>query len=258
MTRILLSFLLSAAVMISTSCKNESVVAANDSSNVGIAAIERHLCIREYWGDPNPQQARFPVAIRTEGKNTYAWVDGLEDFTLKSHMATLFTILSKNGRTAVVDMTGYNPDLMRENFDFKQKRNRVFGHTFQVAELQVPLACSIQFEPDSALKLRMVSAVERTMIKQLSQANEFGGMSYPRRLKIVIANFDPDYDQTFVEVADTDEVFIVGLHEYADPLGEILDPDDYPFGQVYWPEQVKQIRQKIGRVGIQGEIELKN
>jgi len=222
-----------------------------------VEAIKRDYCFWDYWGFNDPRPAlTLPVAVRVSGDTAYAWIEGLHTFP-RGRMASYYQVATKDGRSGVAYTLSYNIELMQQTFDFKEKKNRIFGGQFEMLELRIPKECMLLFEPDTPAKLHAVNAVAQAMVEHISSFNKNGGANFPKRTRIVIGNFNLDDPEAFVLVRDTGEVFNLVLHDPPDPLGDgVLKSGDFPFGQIYRRDQVAVLTKRIVAVGIEREIEL--
>jgi hypothetical protein len=132
-------------------------------------------------------------------------------------------------------------------------KNVVFGGPFEQTQLKTPTDCTRKFEADTPLKRQMLDVIEHSVARELKSFSTLPGKNYPRRLKIVIANFN-DYDpETYIWVPASGEVFSVGLSPLHD---DALDRGSLVLQPLYRKAEIASMRGFITKIGIVREIEL--
>jgi len=242
----------------------EPAVAANTSA--AIDAIKKDYCRTKGGDRPERPPSVLYVFVRTEGEKSYAWVEGLHVGPGALRQATFYFIASKNGKSTVGYSLGYNTELSEQNLDYQEKRDFVFNdrsrHGFngdvQVGELHVPVTCPVPFEADTPLKQRMIEVIQKSVENQVISYVKHLGVHYPARVTIAIANFNTDFQQTYVVVRQTGDVFSITLHDPTDPLGDgFLERGEYHVvDKNFTPEVMSQLRRDAIANGIQREIQI--
>jgi hypothetical protein len=236
--------LLGAAVL----CGGPTPASAQIDVDAVLYAIKAEYCLSDYWV-PNPSRAAetWPVSVRIDGNLGYAWVEQLRK--PRTHWATFYEIALEGGKPTVTSRMGYNIEVMQESPGYRESRSKVFGVDVHAAELKVPFKCTRVFEPNTPAKLAMVDKIQRSVAKILPFGRHAERL--PKRVTIVIANFNVDDGMTYVVIRETKEV-----------LGVLLVSENAPTDGSYivwdtsnrheWP----QIRSRTMSTGIEREIQL--
>ncbi len=217
-----------------------------------ITALQRDLCFSTYWGGKIPKQEIRPVALRIDGDVAYVWIEGLRWHFDVPRGVSFFEVVNHKGRTAVSQSQAHNLDYFK-GAEYENLKNIVFGGSFEQTQLKTPTDCTRKFESDTPLKKQMLDVIEHSVALELTSFSTLPGKNYPRRLKIVIANFN-DYDpETYILVPATGEVFSVGLSPLAD---DALDRGSLVLQPLYRKAEIASMRGFITKIGIVREIEL--
>ena len=228
---------------------------AADAMNGGVAftAVRRFVCFSEYWSN-RPDTDLLSVAVRTDGRFAYAWIEGLHWLYSVPHVAVSLQLASEEGKAAIVSSNEYNADALKGITDFEDEKNRVFGAPHENRPLKLS-ECAPEFDSDTPMKQRMLANIERTIVGQLMEFNANAGAHYPRRLNIVIANFNVESKTTYILIPDTSEVMYVTLHDY-EPFDDTVEKGTYLSQPVYRRSEIRLLRGKIMKIGIEREVQL--
>jgi hypothetical protein len=155
---------------------------------------------------------------------------------------------------------GYNAELMQANPGYLESRNKVFGedwakHAFgvhsRVGELRAPFDCTRVFAADTPDKLAIVEAIGRSVARILPFSRDAARL--PKRVRIVIANFNVDDGKTYVVIRETNEVLGVSLY---DGLETARSGSTYIVWEPGNASEAPKIRSKVLATGIEREIQV--
>src|SRR6266567_6195761 len=91
-------------------------------SRAAFAAVRRSVCFNEYWSN-RPDTNLLSVAVRTDGRVAYAWIEGLHWLYNVPHVAVSLQLVSEEGKAAIVASNIYNADALKGIADFEDEKN---------------------------------------------------------------------------------------------------------------------------------------
>lgn len=173
-------------------------------------ALRRHVCFsRVWWADPYARLGQtVTVDLRIDGRTAYLWSEDMRAVPRVRRWADSYVVVARPAGPAVTQRSGYNIELLRGEPAYERERRRVYGGQAQRLRVDLPAACDPKFDPDTPAKLEMKAAV----LNSLSNAIATWGRRPARGgVRMIIANFNTDYPETFAYRQDTGEVLRIGL-----------------------------------------------
>ena len=183
-------------------------------------ALAQRICFGTFWwGAAYKLGQTVPIVVRSVGDKAYVWSVHLSVFPHVKVMANYFTVFSSGDRAMVGQSIGYNVAVMRKAWNFKQDRAHVFGGPHSTVMFHVPKVCQPKKVGTLTPRKRlMLNVIVSTVIQELILYRGTGGSKLPRRVKIIIANFNPDDPAAVVFVPSAGYVFYVFLHKSSNPF----------------------------------------
>ena len=170
-------------------------------------------------------------------------------------MTALHTAWVSEQRIVVYDNEGWNAKMFANNPNFVEKRDKMFSDQTESVAYQVPSNCTPLFAATDPLKQRMLDGIDKSVIEELMLFNKCCRTHYPRTLKLVIANFDTDYDRTYILLPNMGEIWTIvfyGRH-FEDSLSKY---GSYLMAGQMRAAGAKELRAKILKYGIVHTITL--
>ena len=165
------------------------------------SAVVRDLCADIYWSreDADVQGHSWPLTVGVEGDHFYARVKFRADHS-PSHSD--FWGVDDGERASI-----------RGNYlqDFEEKLQ---WNSVSV-EVTVPVDCTPRFDPETPEKRRMIATIVSSTQEDLSRWRRQGIRRYPKRVKLLIADFNVHDLYTYVLVMPQKDVLEVALHDPA-------------------------------------------
>lgn len=221
-------------------------------------ALTRYLCYQIYWQGQNYRSGvSVPLEIKIRQDKFLAWGDSLQ-LTKRDRISNFFIGRMKEGRGAVILMRGYNLNLSPQVPGYAEDRDHFRVDTIKDA-LTVPTDCTPRYDPSTLQKERMVDTIVSTLQNQLSSLVRSGAAKYPKEVKLIIADFNVDYPETYVLVEPANnfagDLYTVTLHDPKDyDSGEYERDGEYPLGQKTVKPYLKPLLKKIRKHGIAKKI----
>jgi hypothetical protein len=184
--------------------------AAEMTAAHAVEALKRHVCFsRTWWGDPYVRLGQTAtVDLRIDGRTAYLWSEDMRAVPRVRRWADSYVVVARPAGAAVTQRSGYNIELLRGEPAYERDRRRVFAGPTQRLEVELPATCEPKFDPDTPTKAEMKAAVASSLATALAT----WGRRMPRGgVRMTIANFNPDYPETFAYRQDTGEVLRIGL-----------------------------------------------
>ncbi|MBU1378855.1 MAG: hypothetical protein KKE02_10195 [Alphaproteobacteria bacterium] len=184
--------------------------AADLTAPQAIEALRRHVCFsRTWWADPYARLGQTAtVDLRLDGRTAYLWSEDLRAIPRVRRWADSYMVVMRAGGPMVTQRSGYNIELLRGEPAYERERRRVYAAQTQRIRVELPATCEPKFDPDTPAKIEMRAAV----LASLSTAIATWGRRPARgRVRMTVANFNPDYPETFAVRQDTGEVLRIGL-----------------------------------------------
>jgi len=182
-----------------------------------VEALRRHVCFsRIWWADPYARLGQtVTVDLRIDGRTAYLWSEDMRAVPRVRRWADSYMVAVRPVGPVVTQRSGYNIELLRGEPAYERERRRVYAAQTQRVRVELPASCEPRFQPDTPVKTEMKAAV----IASLSTAIATWGRRPARGgVRVTIANFDPDYPETFAYRQDTGEVLRIRLPA-SDPTG---------------------------------------
>lgn len=180
------------------------------------AAIAQRLCYEAHWlAEPEYRRGVVTrVQMALDGERFYARVgsERAADYTLV-FVGTLQTagsaLLFQRYGSADLD---FFADLARVGY--QDMKGRVSPHDVMETSLRVPDSCQ-PAKPYDATKKRMVDVIVATLEQVLQGSPRLCRTSlHPKdRLELIIADFSPEYPNTYVLVRPCEDIYEITLHE---------------------------------------------
>ena len=192
------------------------VAAADITAAHAIEALKRHVCFsRTWWGDPYVRLGQTAtIDLRLDGRTAYLWSEDMRVVPRVRRWADSYVVVARPAGAAVTQRSGYNIELLRGEPAYERDRRRVYAGPTQRVEVELPATCEPKFDPDTPTKAEMKALVASS----LSTALATWGRRAPRGgVRMILANFNPDYPETFAYRQDTGEVLRIGLIS-SDPM----------------------------------------
>jgi hypothetical protein len=216
-----------------------------------VGAVQREICFETYWGNRDTyrlgQTATLTVR-RQRNDMAYVWSEQLSRVPHVSAWGNFYSVFVKDGEAAVGTSNGYN-------LDRSSQKPWVFDDEQQTVQIQIPADCTPHFLPETPLKTQMLDLVTSSIAKELQVFNKYNGVGahYSGGIRIVIANFNTDYPETYVTIPSIGLVFTVTLHASIAPLAD-LPTDGYEMVEIYGEENKARANEKIQKYGIDREV----
>jgi|GEM_PF-2678375 len=175
-----------------------------------VDALVRNVCFsRIWWGDPYARLGQtVTVDLRVDGRTAYLWSEDIRAIPRVRRWADSYVVTSRTGGAVVTQRSGYNIELLRGEPAYERERRRIYAAQTQRLRVDLPAACQPRFDADTPTKTEMKAVVAGS----LSTALATWGRRPPRGgVRMTIANFNPDYPETFAWRQDTGEVLRIGL-----------------------------------------------
>jgi hypothetical protein len=118
----------------------------------------------------------------------------------------------------VTQRSGYNIELLRGEPAYERERRRVYAAQTQRVRVELPATCEPRFEPDTPAKAEMKAAVTSSLSTAIAT---WGRRPARGGARMTIADFNPDYPETFAYRQDTGEVLRIRLPA-GDPSGRYV------------------------------------
>jgi len=185
-------------------------------------AINRDVCFDTFWNNNEYYQIGKTVNIvaRQDGDKTYIWSNDLYVSPFVRQTEVIYTIFSKGGQSRVGDVVGFNTDAMRNTPFYKEQRNEVFLSGAERFSLHLPSDCTPHFSQDNQKKLLMLMCVMKGVVGELATPTGTG-RHYSHHVKIIIANFNIDYPETYAFVPESRSFFRIALIDRDDPFSDL-------------------------------------
>lgn len=184
--------------------------AADLTAVQAVEALVRHVCFsRMWWGDPYVRLGQtVTVDLRIDGRTAYLWSEDMRAVPRVRRWADGYVVVNRLAGPVVVQRSGYNIELLRGEPAYERERRRVYAAETQRIGVDLPATCEPKFDPDTPLKAEMKALVASS----LSTALATWGRRAPRGgVRMIIADFNTDYPETFAWRQDTGEVLRIGL-----------------------------------------------
>jgi len=184
--------------------------AADLTAAQAVEALKRHVCFsRTWWGDPYARLGQtVTVDLRLDGRTAYLWSEDMRAVPRVRRWADSYVVVARPAGAAVTQRSGYNIELLRGEPAYERDRRRVYASQTQRMQVELPAACEPKFEPDTPTKVEMKALVGSSLATALAT----WGRRTPRGgVRMIVANFNPDYPETFAYRQDTGEVLRIGL-----------------------------------------------
>ena len=233
---------------------------AEITTESSINAIERRLCLEIFWWGQQSFQAggQVDVALKINQDGANAWVEGAGNSAGVSRWADFFSIVpSPAGEVRVMSSFGYNVDRMRGTSDFERRRDLVFSGDVKNVKINLPKYCSPKYAPETPLKRQMVNIIVASVKNYIMYSVKFEKITYPEKLNIVIANFDPDYPETFIYLPRYKRILVAHFYGSSPEDGSYFDDKSYPIRD-HDGEGAVDLRDKIVRNGMREIINIRN
>ncbi len=150
------------------------------------------------------------ISVRIVGDTGFVWGSNLVPLPHVKEMVSFFQIEPRNGIPMVISAYGYNADAMRGSPSFDEARKQVFANGKIETPFAVPTSCPQIYLKGTPLKTEMVRAIENSIATNKAV---FPLAEKMKRVKIVIADFDPDFPEALVYLPGSNEVLHVALHD---------------------------------------------
>ena len=235
-----------------------AATSVNDQVIPVTSAIIRDICREVFWqGKQYPFGESFPLHIKIDGDNFYAWVEHLGPF-----QNDLFSYYYKGririGDGVVVSKTGLNERLKLPPptpWSSAQPKKSKEG----ISTLTLPPSCPPWRESSTSTKDRMVQTVFSTILYNVKVNESLGIVSYPRNLRIIVADFNVDYPFTYVLIEDDKflKLIVVYLHNADDWDNEEYQRGPYPIVERRIGAEHKELLRKIRNYGLVRQVSLK-
>lgn len=185
-------------------------------------ALSRIFCYEMYW-EGEDYKLDIPLAIETkiEDKKFYVWINDLK-VTERSHIAGFYTGRIKDGKGAVILRYGHNLNITPLSYLYESHRDYFKSGTIIKDSLTLPTDCTPKFNPMTPQKELMIKTILSTIKKQFEHHIKIGIAKYPKKLTLIIADFNIDYPETYVIVKETNDIYGMVLHKFSD-----YDSDEY-------------------------------
>ncbi len=221
-------------------------------------AIQRYVCFQVFWNAWDQYRLGHSVTITLhhEPDAVYAWSESLSTVQHVKEWADFFVVVGRGDQVLVSDFTGFNVDIMSGEPNFRRDQSLAFKAPSREISILLPANCTPHPLPTEPLKTLMLSVVEKTIANQILSV-ESDKVKPGSNVRIVIADFDPDYPWTYVFVPETGEMWIVSLRSKSDPFGDqAISDGEYPAGLVYSKRWIATLKEKLASFGIVRQIEI--
>lgn len=204
-----------------------------------VRAIQKFECYREYWGGKHRGGTVLSAKFVSEGPRAYARIDGFEPLPLKG--VTFLSIRALGDRAVVAGSEGFFGSY-QTNVRYIEDDGRLKFSYAKSVPVKLARDCGFPSGQTSGTKFDLLRRIGESIYNEVGNA------------KIIIADFDIDYPETYVLVKVTGEVWEVGLQPEDDPAGGKGTPlTTNPVRLVNDPEQARALRKTIVRRGIARE-----
>ena len=234
-----------AAILVIAGAALTRPAAAEIDKDAALTAIQRHLCEASY---KLTGQVRRAVMTR-DGDLAYVWIEGLLlDYTWIGSgdvLSDLFLVYSREGEVASFGRQHFpaGPD---ESDDVISVEKKFLAGPQEKIQFVEPTDCRRRFV-DTPMKWQLLKAIEHTMVYELSEFNRNGVAHYPRRVKIIVENFNFNDSGTDLMVAVDRSVWSVHFHWEDDPLHDIYGKNWIP--RQHFGDRAKSVRDRIRKQG---------
>lgn len=175
-----------------------------------IDALKRHVCFsRTWWGDPYVRLGQtVTVDLRIDGRTAYLWSEDMRAVPRVRRWADSYVVVARSAGPVVTQRSGYNIELLRGEPGYERERRRVYAGQTQRVSVDLPATCDPKFEPDTPAKIEMKAAVAASLSSAIAT---WGRRPARGGVRMTIANFNPDYPETFAYRQDTGQVLRIAL-----------------------------------------------
>lgn len=235
---------------------------ADDRVSAVKEALARFICYTNFWyGGQNLQSAPLDFELKFEGDRFHITTND-EKMKLSKKGERVIGIYEgsvKNGIGMVeyglaFDIKHLEKPLPQYN---EQRRHFETGPIIKTSMI-VPEDCTPRYDPMTPRKEVLIDAIVTTVQKMLRRYAIEGRRVYPDRMTLLIANFNLDYQSTFVIGEPIKAVYTVTLHDEHDYQGDEYGRD----GEVLTGERTmsvfsKETLREVRRHGIVREITIR-
>lgn len=184
--------------------------AADLTATQAVEALRRHVCFsRVWWGDPYARLGQtVTVDLRIDGRTAYLWSEDIRAVPRVRRWADSYMVAMRPAGPVVTQRSGYNIELLRGEPAYERERRRVYAAQTQRVRVDLPATCEPGFDPDTPAKIEMKAAVTASLSNAIAT---WGRRPARGGVRMTIANFNPDYPETFAVRQDTGDVLRIGL-----------------------------------------------
>lgn len=217
--------------------------AADLTAAQAVEALRRHVCFsRIWWADPYARLGQtVTVDLRLDGRMAYLWSEDMRAVPRVRRWADSYMVATRSVGPVVTQRSGYNIELLRGEPAYERERRRVYAAQTQRVRVELPATCEPRFEPDAPAKAEMKAAVTSSLSTAIAT---WGRRPARGGVRMTIANFDPDYPETFAYRQDTGEVLRIRLPA-GDPSGRYVVT---PVPPGIASAQLRRLIQKYGEI----------
>lgn len=184
--------------------------AADLTATQAVEALRRHVCFsRVWWGDPYARLGQtVTVDLRIDGRIAYLWSEDIRAVPRVRRWADSYMVALRPAGPVVTQRSGYNIELLRGEPAYERERRRVYAAQTQRVRVDLPATCEPGFDPDTPAKIEIKAAVTASLSNAIAT---WGRRPARGGVRMTIANFNPDYPETFAVRQDTGDVLRIGL-----------------------------------------------
>ncbi len=225
-------------------------------------ALARFICYTDFWyADMDVEGAPLDFELKFEGDKFYIWVNDekLRSSRKGAQFIGIYEGSIKNGKGMIESGMTYNIKQSRTlPQQFAEHRRHFETGPIIKTSMVVPKDCTPRYDPMTPRKEVLIDAIAKTIQKMLRRYAAEGRRVYPERMTLLIANFNLDYQFTFVIVEPINAVYSVALHDWDDYQGDEYGRD----GEVLTGERTmdvfsKETLREVRRHGIVREITIR-
>ncbi len=242
-TKFFLGVLLLASVLL----KHNEVLAANEVDLVK-EAITRRLCYESYWQHgPDVSAKRLPIIIKIDKEKFNAWIKELYVDKAGIMEGTYEGIL-EDGNAIVVNSGGsiVNYSFMKKKEFWSDSDNKSINRD----TLIIPFDCTPNYDTSTPKKELMLRTIISTIQKNFRDFARLNNSKYQNEVTVLIADFNIDYQSTFVLVKGTDDLYFITLHDMQNYYNDEYEKNgEYPLGEVF--NKPKNLLEKVKKHAIE-------
>lgn len=207
-----------------SSCLTGLAIASDERVTAVKKALARFICYTNFWyGGEYLQGAPLDFELKFEGDRFYITTN---DEKMKSEknderVVGIYEGSVKNGIGMVEHGLSFDIKHLEKPLpQYNEHRRHFETGPIIKASMIVPKDCTPRYDPMTPRKEILIDDIVATFQRMLRRYAAEGLEKYPDKVTLVIADFNLDYQFTFVIIEPVKEVYSVTLHDWDDYQGD--------------------------------------